>query len=38
MTEEKIQVLVDRGLLRPKQEVEWNAPTGEGFPMEDHKE
>jgi hypothetical protein len=25
MTESKIQVLVDRGLLRPKMEVEWRA-------------
>jgi hypothetical protein len=25
MTEAKIQALVDRGLLRPKMEVEWRA-------------
>jgi hypothetical protein len=38
MTEEKIQALVDRGLLRPKAEVEWKVPTSEGFLMEDDKE
>jgi hypothetical protein len=38
MTETKIQALVDRGLLRPKVEVEWKAPTGEEFPTEDVKE
>jgi hypothetical protein len=38
MTEEKIQALVDHGLLRPKAEVEWKAPTGEEFLMEDDKE
>jgi hypothetical protein len=38
MTKEKIQVLVDRGLLRSKVEVEWKAPTGEAFPTEDDKE
>jgi hypothetical protein len=38
MTEKKIQVLVDRGLLRSKAEVEWKAPTGEAFPTEDDKE
>jgi hypothetical protein len=32
MTEEKIQALVDRGLLRSKAEVEWKAPTSEVFP------
>jgi hypothetical protein len=35
MTEARIQVLVDRGLLRPKTEVEWRAATGEEFPSED---
>jgi hypothetical protein len=29
MTEAKIQALVDRGLLRPKAEVEWRAAAGE---------
>jgi hypothetical protein len=29
MTEAKIQVLVTRGLLRPKEEVEWRAATGD---------
>jgi hypothetical protein len=29
MTEAKIQALVDRGLLRPKTEVEWRAAAGE---------
>jgi hypothetical protein len=38
MTEAKIQALVDRGLLRPKSEVEWRAATGEEFPNEDVKE
>jgi hypothetical protein len=38
MTEEKIQALVEHGLLRPKAEVEWKAPTGEAFPTEDDKE
>jgi hypothetical protein len=38
MTEVKIQALVDRGLLRPKAEVEWKAATGEEFPTEDVKE
>jgi hypothetical protein len=38
MTEAKIQVLVDRGLLRPKAEVEWRAAAGEEFPSEDDKE
>jgi hypothetical protein len=38
MTEAKIQALVDRGLLRPKTEVEWRAAAGEGFPSEDIKE
>jgi hypothetical protein len=34
----KIQALVDRGLLRPKAEVEWKAAVGEEFPTEDVKE
>jgi hypothetical protein len=38
MTEAKIQALVNRGLLRPKEEVEWRAATGEQFPTEDVKE
>jgi hypothetical protein len=38
MTEAKIQALVDRGLLRPKAEVEWRAAAGEQFPSEDVKE
>jgi hypothetical protein len=38
MMEAKIQALVDRGLLRPKEEVEWEALTGEAFPTEDEKE
>jgi hypothetical protein len=38
MTDGKIQVLVDRGLLRPKTEVEWRAAAGEEFPSEDVKE
>jgi hypothetical protein len=38
MTEAKIQALVDRGLLRPKAEVEWRAAAGEQFPCEDVKE
>jgi hypothetical protein len=38
MTEAKIQVLVGRGLLRPKAEVEWRAAAGEEFPSEDVKE
>jgi hypothetical protein len=37
MTEAKIQALVDRGLVRPKTEVEWRAATGEEFPSEDVK-
>jgi hypothetical protein len=32
------QVLVDRGLLQPKAEVEWRDATGEEFPSEDVKE
>jgi hypothetical protein len=38
MTETKIQELVTRGLLRPKEEVEWRAAAGEQFPSEDVKE
>jgi hypothetical protein len=38
MTEAKIQALVDRGLLRPKTEVEWRAAVGEDFLSEDVKE
>jgi hypothetical protein len=38
MTEDKIQALVDRGVLRPKAEVEWRAAAGEEFPSEDVKE
>jgi hypothetical protein len=38
MTEVKIQALVDRGVLRPKAEVEWKAVVGEEFPTEDVKE
>jgi hypothetical protein len=38
MTEAKIQALVDRGLLRPKTEVEWRAASGEEFPSKDVKE
>jgi hypothetical protein len=34
MTEEPIQSLVDRGLLRPKAQVEWRPTTGEAFLME----
>jgi hypothetical protein len=38
MTEAKIQALVDRGLLRPKTEVELRAAAGEEFLSEDVKE
>jgi hypothetical protein len=38
MTEVKILALVNRGLLRPKEEVEWRAATGEQFLREDVKE
>jgi hypothetical protein len=38
MTEAKIQALVDRGLLRPKAEVEWRDAAGEQFPSEEVKE
>jgi hypothetical protein len=37
-TEAKIQALVNCGLLRPKEEVEWRAVAGEQFPSEDVKE
>jgi hypothetical protein len=37
-TEAKIQALVDRGVLRPKAEVEWKAVVREEFPTEDVKE
>jgi hypothetical protein len=38
MTKAKIQALVDRGLLRPKVEVEWMAAAGDEFPTEDVKD
>jgi hypothetical protein len=38
MTEAKIQALVNRGLLQPKEEVEWRVAAGEEFPSEDVKE
>jgi hypothetical protein len=38
VTEAKIQALVDRGLLRPKVEVEWKAAAGEEFATKDVKE
>jgi hypothetical protein len=38
MTEAKIQSLVDRGLLSPKEEMEWKATVGEEFPTKDVKE
>jgi hypothetical protein len=34
VTEEQIQSLVDRGLLRPKVQVGWRPAVGEEFPME----
>jgi hypothetical protein len=34
VTEEQIQSLVDRGLLRPKAQVGWRPTAGEEFPME----
>jgi hypothetical protein len=37
MTEEKTEALKERGLLRPKVEVEWKAATGQAFPTEDDK-
>jgi hypothetical protein len=38
MSKAKIQALVDRGLLRPKAEVDWRAAAGEQFSSEDVKE
>jgi hypothetical protein len=38
MAEEKIQILVEHRLLRPKVELEWKAPTGQRLPTEDDKE
>jgi hypothetical protein len=38
MTEVKIQALVDRGLLRLKEDMEWRATAGEQFPSKDVKE
>jgi hypothetical protein len=38
MTEAKVQVLVDRGLLMHKAVVEWKALAGEAFLIEDNKE
>jgi hypothetical protein len=38
MTEAKIEALVNRGLLRPKEEVEWRAAAGEQFTSEDVKD
>jgi hypothetical protein len=37
MIEVKIQALVDRGVLRPKEEVEWRAASREEFTSEDVK-
>jgi uncharacterized protein YdgA (DUF945 family) len=34
VTEEQIQSLVDRGLLRPKSQVRWRPAAGEAFPTE----
>jgi hypothetical protein len=34
MTEEQMQSLVDRGLLRPKEQVRWRPTAGEAFPTE----
>jgi hypothetical protein len=34
MTEEQIQLLVDRGMLRPKLQVGWRPAAGEAFPTE----
>jgi hypothetical protein len=34
VTEEQIQSLVDRGLLRPKEQVGWRPAAGEAFPTE----
>jgi hypothetical protein len=38
MTEDKIQALVDHGLLQLKAEVDWRAAAGEQFQSEDIKE
>jgi hypothetical protein len=38
MTKAKIQALVNRGLLQPKEEVEWRAAAGEQFPSNNVKE
>jgi hypothetical protein len=38
MTKAKVQSLVDHGLLRLKEEVEWKAGVREEFPTEDVKE
>jgi hypothetical protein len=38
MTKAKIRALEKRGLLRPKEEVEWRAAAGEVFSCEDVKE
>src|SRR5688572_3438835 len=37
-TEERIQALVDRGLLGPKSLLEWKATVGQEFPSEDKME
>jgi hypothetical protein len=34
VTEEQIQSLADRGLLRPKSQVGWRPMAGEAFPTE----
>jgi hypothetical protein len=34
VTEEQIQLLVDRGLLWPKSQFEWRPAAGEAFPAE----
>jgi hypothetical protein len=34
VTEDQIQSLVDRGLLRPKEQVGWRPTAGEDFPTE----
>jgi hypothetical protein len=38
MTKAKIQALVNRELLRPKEEAEWRVAAGEQYPSEDVKE
>jgi hypothetical protein len=38
MIDVKIQALVDRGLLQPKEEVEWRSAAGESFLSEDVNE